>query len=80
MLALPDGCEGRGLSARFILSTRCAKSEAKVDAKLTTSNPDVLISKDYQNSLSSLNILPVVIVFSLIIGSYCLSAQTKAFS
>ena len=42
MLALPEGWVGRGRSARFILSTRCARSEARVDAKLTTSNPDVL--------------------------------------
>ena len=41
-LAFPDGCEGRGLSARFILSTKCARFEAKVDAKVTTSSPDIL--------------------------------------
>ena len=40
--ALQDGCEGSGLSARFMLSTKCARSEANVDAKLTTSSPDVL--------------------------------------
>ena len=41
-LAFPEGWEGRGLSARFMLSTMCARSEARVGAKLTTSSPDVL--------------------------------------
>ena len=42
MLALPEGWEGRGLSARFMLSTRWARSEARVEARLTTSRHEVL--------------------------------------
>ena len=64
-LAFPDGCEGRGLSARFMLSTKCARSEANVDAKLTTSSPDVLgkggqVNRDGQRFSFK---LPVIIIF-----------------
>ena len=59
-LPFHDGCEGSGLSARLMLSTKCARYEAKVDAKITTSSPDILgkgdeVNKDGQRFLLKLS-------------------------